>query len=361
MIDNNKIVETLRTVLDPISGQDIISQRLVSDLRIEENKVSFKLRLAEKDQQAKIKLYEACVLAIQGVYPNAEVDVHMETQLDQAQKVSSTLGQVSNIIAVASGKGGVGKSTIALNLAIGLKNKGYEVGLMDADLYGPSVPTMLAIQDKKPQISTIHGKHKLIPIESNGIHTISIGNIVDAEQAVVLRGPRLGGIIKQFVYDCVWPKLDFLIIDLPPGTGDIQLTMVQTLAVTGAVMVTTPQDVAIADAIKAANMFQLPNVKVPILGVVENMSWFTPAELPDKKYYLFGKDGGNKLAKYLKTMILSNIPLVEAAGVEADRGNPAIEKVNTMKPAFEKMIDNFLRQLAIRKEMLPETNRVTIN
>jgi len=361
MIDNNKVVEALRNVLDPTSGQDIISQRIVSDLKIQDNRISFTLKLNEKDQDVKTSLYSACMTEVQKIYPNADVDVHMDTQMNAQQKTSSTLNQVSNIIAVASGKGGVGKSTIALNLAIGLKERGYQVGIMDADLYGPSLPTMLAITDVKPKIATLHGKHKLIPIETNGLHTISIGNIVDAEQAVVLRGPRLGGIIKQFVYDCLWPKLDFLIIDLPPGTGDIQLTMVQTLAVTGAVMVTTPQDVALADAIKAANMFLLPNVKVPILGVVENMSWFTPEELPDKKYYLFGQGAGNKLAKYLESMVLSQIPLVESAGKHADQGKPAFNSVPAMKNHFDQLIDNFLRQLAIRKEMLPETKQVTMN
>jgi len=359
-MDNNKIVEALRSVKDPSSGLDIISQKIVSDLRVSDDVVSFKLSLTENDPKVKQSLHQACVMAIQAIYPNAEVDVHMNTQLKGAQKKGNTLVQVHNIIAVASGKGGVGKSTISLNLASGLKERGYKVGLMDADLYGPSIPKMLGIENQKPQINTVHGKHKLVPIEVDGLYTISIGNIVDPEQAIVLRGPRLGGIIKQFVYDCLWPELDFLIIDLPPGPGDIQLTMVQTLSVTGAVMVTTPQDVAYADALKAANMFSLPNVNVPILGIVENMSWFTPAELPDKKYYLFGSGGGEKLAKYTRSMLLSQIPLVESAGRQADSGNGQFYQIKEMRQPLNQFYDNFLKQLAIRNEMLPPTEKVSI-
>ena len=359
-MDNNKIVEALRNVKDPSSGMDIISQRVVSDLKIKDNLVSFKLALNESDPKVKQSLYQACVLAIQNIYPDVDVDVHMDTQLKGNDKKSATLPQVKNIIAVASGKGGVGKSTVSLNLAGGLKERGYKVGLLDADLYGPSIPKMLGIESEKPKINTVHGKHKLVPIEVDGLYTISIGNIVDPEQAIVLRGPRLGGIIKQFVYDCLWPELDFLIIDLPPGTGDIQLTMVQTLSVTGAVMVTTPQDVAFADALKAANMFAIPNVNVPIIGIVENMSWFTPTEMPDKKYYLFGSGGGEKLAKYTKSMLLSQIPLVESAGRKADKGEGHFAQIAEMRSPFNKLYDNFLRQLALRNEMLPPTEKVSM-
>jgi len=257
LIDNNKIVEALRRVIDPISGKDIIQARMVQDLKITDDNVGFTLVLPTLNSPHKGDLNFTCQRVIQDVYPNVNVDVHMKANTPQSQESTSPISQVKNIIAVASGKGGVGKSTVSVNLALGLKKLGAKVGLIDADLYGPSI----------------------------------IGFIIEPEQAVVLRGPRLGGIIKQFFNDTLWPALDFLIVDLPPGTGDIQLTLVQTVPVTGSVIVTTPQEVAVADAIKAMSMFQLPSVNVPILGVVENMSWFTPKELPNNKYHIFGEGG----------------------------------------------------------------------
>ncbi len=357
MIDNNTIVRILQSIIDPGSGRDIISQRLVTNLKIDRNNVSFSLQMPKASMDDRSKVFMACEQKIKAEYPEAELDVHMETQ-QAAGTANSPLPQIKNIIAVASGKGGVGKSTVSLNLTQSLANMGFKVGIMDADLYGPSIPTMLGIADERPKVREIYGKHKLLPIEKNGIYAISIGNIIDAEQAVVLRGPRLGGIIKQFVYDCIWPDLDFLIIDLPPGTGDIQLTLVQSLAITGAVMVTTPQEVAIKDAVKAANMFLLPNVNVPILGVVENMSWFTPKEDPSKKYFIFGQGGGAKLANYCKTALLGQVPLVAEARESGDIGKIAINEVERFNSAFNSVRDTFLKQLAIRKEMLAPTKRV---
>ncbi len=357
MIDNNRIVSILQSIMDPGSGRDIISQRLVADLKVDGNNVSFSLQMPKATAEDRGKVFMACEEKIKKEYPNAEVNVHMETQ-KAAGAPNNALPQIKNIIAVGSGKGGVGKSTVSLNLTQSLFNMGFKVGIMDADLYGPSIPTMLGIGEERPKVRQIYGKHKLLPIEKDGIFAISIGNIIDPEQAVVLRGPRLGGIIKQFVHDCIWPDLDFLIIDLPPGTGDIQLTLVQSLAITGAVMVTTPQELAIKDAIKAANMFQLPNVNVPILGVVENMSWFTPEEDETKKYYIFGEGGGEKLANYCKTALLAKIPLVAKARENSDIGKIAINEVPVFNTAFNGLRDTFLKQLAIRKEMLAPTKRV---
>jgi len=357
MIDNNKVVSILQSIIDPSSGRDIISQRLVTNLKVEGNSVSFSLQMPKATPDDKGKVFMACEERIKKEYPNAEVNVHMETQ-KAAGNTKNPLPQIQNIIAVGSGKGGVGKSTVSLNLTKSLANMGFKVGIMDADLYGPSIPTMLGISDQRPKVREVYGKHKLLPIEKDGIYAISIGNIIDAEQAVVLRGPRLGGIIKQFVYDCIWPDLDFLIIDLPPGTGDIQLTLVQSLAITGAIMVTTPQEVAVKDAVKAGNMFLLPNVNVPILGVVENMSWFTPEEDPTKKYYIFGEGGGAKLANYLKTALLGNIPLVAKARENGDLGKIAVTEVEVFNSAFNSLRDTFLKQLAIRKEMLAPSKRV---
>ncbi|MDC1509018.1 Mrp/NBP35 family ATP-binding protein, partial [Saprospiraceae bacterium] len=213
------------------------------------------------DANIKSQLNFACIGAINTEYPNADVNIHIVPQQGNTAGKTNTLNQIKNVLAVASGKGGVGKSTVSVNMALGLAQKGYKVGLIDADLYGPSIPTMLGLQGQRPKVKLLYGQNKLEPLEAHGIYTISIGFIIEPEQAVVLRGPRLGGIIKQFINDCLWPELDFLVIDLPPGTGDIQLTLVQTIPVTGVVMVTTPQDVAVIDAVKAMNMFQLDNVK----------------------------------------------------------------------------------------------------
>jgi ATP-binding protein involved in chromosome partitioning len=320
-LDNNKIVAALREIADPVSGQDIIAARRISDLKIQGNQVIFALATDGMAEQAKQELHFKCIETIQKVYPEAEVHVHM--QRPEGGK-GAVLSQVGNIIAVASGKGGVGKSTIAVNLALGLKQLGYKVGLIDADLYGPSIPTMLGLHDTRPRVVDHYGQPKIIPPIAFDMPVISIGFIVEAEKAVVLRGPRLAGIIKQFMFECLWPALDYLIIDLPPGTGDIQLTLVQTVPVTGALIVTTPQDVAVADAIKAMQMFRMESINVPILGVIENMSWFTPAELPGHQYHIFGKGGGQRLAEAGETTLLGQIPLIMSIREGGDSGKPGV-------------------------------------
>lgn len=361
-MDKQKIVEALRTVIDPQTGKDIISLRMVENLQVEGQDVSFTLVLNSLNTPKKSELNFACIGAVNQVYPEAEVNVHLRAQSQNAQQQERPLPHIRNIIAVASGKGGVGKSTVAVNLALGLKELGAEVGLMDADLYGPSMPTMLGLKGQRPKVQEVYGQPKLVPIEKHGIHSISIGYIVDPEQAVVLRGPRLAGVIKQFLNDCVWPPLDYLVVDLPPGTGDIHLTLVQSIPVTGTVMVTTPQDVAVADAIKGMNMFLLPNVNVPILGVVENMSWFTPKELPDNKYYLFGQGGGQKLAKMSKTMLLGQVPIVQSVREGGDAGLPAmVGDEPSTKAAFLKIAENTARQVALRNEYQDPTKMVELN
>lgn len=358
-IEKIKVVKALAEVRDPNSGQDIVSMSMVRDLAIEGRQISFSIELPTLNSEYKSQLNFACIEAVQKVYPDADVHVHMIARTAQGKETTSGIPQVKNIIAVASGKGGVGKSTVATNLAIGLKQLGAKVGLIDADLYGPSIPTMLGLQGQRPKIHTVYDKPKMVPLEAFGMPVISIGFIIEPEQAVVLRGPRLSGILKQFINDTIWPPLDYLIIDLPPGTGDIQLSLVQTVPVTGAIIVTTPQEVAVADAIKAMNMFLLPSVNVPILGVVENMSWFTPAELPNNKYYLFGEGGGKKMAKLSNSMLLGQIPIVQSVREAGDAGKPIVtDDKATVKAAFTKVAENVLRQIAVRNEMIEPTQIV---
>ncbi len=359
-IDKSIIVGALAGVKDPHTGQDLISSNRVRDLEVEGNAVRFTLELPSLNNEYKSQLNFACQEAVLKHYPEANVHVHMMARTEESQASTGPLPHVKNIIAIASGKGGVGKSTVATNLALGLKALGAKVGLLDADLYGPSIPTMMGLQGQRPKIQDIHGQPKITPLEAHGIFTMSIGFIIEPEQAVVLRGPRLSGVIKQFINDTVWPPLDYLIVDLPPGTGDIQLTLVQTVPVTGAVLVTTPQDVALADAVKAMNMFLLPNINIPILGVVENMSWFTPAELPDNKYYIFGKGAGASLAKASNSVVLGQVPLVQGIREAGDGGRPAVldESSTVTREAFLKIAQNVVQQLALRNEMMDPTQVV---
>jgi ATP-binding protein involved in chromosome partitioning len=358
MIDNNAVVEVLRSVKDPNTGIDLVAARRVKDLKITDNQIMFTLEVNDLSQEAKFAINAEAYALLKDAFKKAEIHIHFATSKGGPKTV---LPQVRNVIAVGSGKGGVGKSTVSINLALALKEQGFKVGLMDADLYGPSIPTMLNLVGRKPKIQTVYGKPKLVPIEQFGIHVISIGFIIDPEQAVILRGPRLSGVIKQFVNECIWPELDYLIIDLPPGTGDIQLTLVQSIPITGAVVVTTPQSVAIADAIKATNMFAMDSIKVPILGIVENMSWFTPVELPDNKYYIFGEGGGKTLAKKYKTVLLGQIPLVQGVREGGDSGTPvSIGGDENVKAIFGKISKKLIEQVNIRHQLYAPTEIVHI-
>lgn len=373
-MESAKIVRALAGVQDPDTGQDLITANRVLHLKVEAPDVSFTLRLPKLDADYKQQLNFACQEAILAVYPEANVHVHMQNPGAAAgagggkgagqggPQRGNPLPQVRNIIAVASGKGGVGKSTVAVNLALALQELGGAVGLLDADVYGPSAPTMLGLRGHKPTVEKVYGKPKIKPLFAYGIPVMSTGFVVEPEQAVVLRGPRLSGIIRQFLEECVWPPLDYLIVDLPPGTGDVQLSLVQTVSVTGAILVTTPQEVALVDAIKAMNMFFLPDVQVPVLGVVENMSWFTPRELPDNKYYLFGKDGGKSLARKSNSMLLGQIPLVQGIREGGDDGKPAFldKEDEVTRKAWLKVAKNVARQTALRNELLGETKRVEV-
>lgn len=319
IMDRNLILQALSRVKDPVSGRGLVEQNMIKSLTVDDQ-VHLVLQVGDLNMDKKNELNFSAMGAIHEVYPDANVNLHMVV-IDQSQQVKYP--HLKNIIAVASGKGGVGKSTISVNLAIALKEQGYSVGILDADVYGPSIPIMMGLKGKKPMIQDVHGRPMMIPLEAYGIPVMSLGFIIEPEQAVVLRGPKLSTIVQQFFNECVWPELDYLIVDLPPGTGDVQLTLVQTAPVTGVVMVTTPQDVAVADALKGMNMFRLDNVKVPILGVIENMSWFTPVELPDNKYFIFGQGGGQRLAEMGDTRLLGQVPIVMGIRESGDEGKPA--------------------------------------
>lgn len=345
------VLNALRHVLDPDIKKDLVSLNMIDNIQIENNKLSFRLTLTTPACPLKEKIKNDCIAAIQE-YISKDVDVEIEvtaTVTSHRDLNLNVLPAVKNIICVASGKGGVGKSTIALNLAISLMKQGAKVGLIDADIHGPSIPTMLGIKNQKPTVRLIKDKHYLEPIEVNGLKVLSMGSLVDEKQAIVWRGPMVTSALRQFVTDCIWGKLDYLILDTPPGTGDVHLTITQVMNVTGAVIVTTPQTVALADAKKAIAMFQLDTMNVPILGVVENMSWFTPAELPDKKYFLFGKDGGKKLAEEYELPMLAQIPLVQAVREAGDEGKPITwHEQEIMEEFFQKLAVNVAQQVAIR-------------
>jgi ATP-binding protein involved in chromosome partitioning len=279
----------------------------------------------------------------------------------QGPKGPESLHKVKNIIAVASGKGGVGKSTVTANMAAGLAKQGYKVGLVDADIYGPSMPLMFDIVREKPKVQVIEGKQYMVPVESYGVKVMSLGFFALPEQAVVWRGAMATKALKQMFGDVYWGELDYLLLDLPPGTGDVHLTIVQTVPVTGAIVVSTPQEVALADARKGVAMFKLESINVPVIGLVENMAWFTPAELPENKYYIFGKDGVKGLAEQLKLPLLGQIPLVQSVREAGDVGRPALLQDNTpIAETFKSLAEAVVEQVDIRNKTQKPTEKVEI-
>ncbi len=361
MIDNNKVVSILYEIPDPKSGSNIIETDRVRNLKIRDNNIYFELVVSNLDSAVRAELNFACQTALKNAFPDAEVHIHMMVDKNE-ERTLKQIPHIKNIVAIASGKGGVGKSTIAANLARGLKAMGLSVGVLDADLYGPSMPIMFGMEGQRPEIQKVMGVPKIVPLMTDeGIHLMSIGFVVEPEQAVVLRGPRLSGVIKQFVNETIWPELDVLVVDLPPGTGDIQLTLVQTVPVTGMVLVTTPQDVAIADALKAANMFRLPNINVPILGVIENMSWFSPADLPDRQYHIFGRGGGEKLATSVETQMIGQVPLVMAIRESGDHAVQVDQEWIQEDGYFGKIARKVLSALDDRNKNLSPTEIVQVN
>jgi ATP-binding protein involved in chromosome partitioning len=363
IMTTEEILKALSNVQEPDLGKDLVTLNMIQDLKIDGDAVSFTIVLTTPACPMKDLMKNASENAIKLlVNPKAQVQVNFTSNTTSLRKdEKSVLSKVKNIIAVVSGKGGVGKSTVAANLALALAEGGAKVGLMDADIYGPSVPIMFGVRGQRPLMKDEGGKGVIIPLDQYGIKIMSIGLLVDEKDAVVWRGPMASSAIRQFITDVDWGELDYLVIDMPPGTGDIHLTIMQTVPVTGVVIVTTPQQVALADAKKAIAMFGQANVNVPIIGLVENMAYFTPAELPENKYYLFGKEGGLKLASEYDLSFLGQIPLVQSIREGGDEGVPAMVGSDMVsKDAFRTFVGNAVRQIAIRNANLPQTATITV-
>lgn len=361
MITKQAVIDALSQVQEPDLGKDLVTLNMVKDIEIDGKNVSFTVVLTTPACPLKEMIEKACINAIRIlVDKEAVVKVNLTANVNSNRKDSKMiLPGVKNIIVVASGKGGVGKSTVAVNLALGLAQEGAKVGLLDADIYGPSIPIMLGIRDERPKMVDIDGKGLIVPIDRYGIKAMSIGLLIDEKQAVIWRGPQASGALKQFITDVYWQELDYLIIDLPPGTGDIHLTLVQTVPVTGALIVSTPQLVAAADARKAIMMFKQPQINVPILGIVENMAYFTPQELPDNKYYIFGKGGARQMAEQFELPFLGEIPLVQGIREGGDRGLPAVLDMESgSREAFITLAKTVAQNIAMRNLNMEPTKVV---
>ena len=357
------ILGALSNVQEPDLGKDLVTLNMIKDVKIDGNNVSFTIVLTTPACPMKDLMKNASENAIKLlVNKEAIVTVNFTANTSSSRNGGEAeLKNVKNIIAVVSGKGGVGKSTVSANLALALAEGGAKVGLMDADIYGPSVPIMFGVRGQRPLMKDVGGKGVIMPIEKYGISLMSIGLLVDEKDAVVWRGPMASSAIRQFITDVDWGELDYLVIDMPPGTGDIHLTMVQTVPVTGVVIVTTPQDVALADAKKGIAMFGQTQIKVPIIGLVENMSWFTPAELPNNRYYIFGKDGGKKLAEEYDLPFIGQIPLVQSIREGGDKGVPAMMGNDEItKKAFMDFAAKAVRSIAMRNASMNATKVVEI-
>jgi ATP-binding protein involved in chromosome partitioning len=355
------ILKALSTVEDPDLKRDLVSLNMIQDLKVTANSVDFTVVLTTPACPLKEKIRKDCEEAVLKVVgEDTRINITMSSSVTTMRDNTPILPGVKNIIAIASGKGGVGKSTVTSNLAVALAQAGAKVGLIDADIYGPSIPTMFNCEMEQPEVRQENGKNLLVPIEQYGIKLVSIGFLTPPEQAVVWRGPMASAALKQFFSDVIWGELDYLLIDLPPGTSDIHLTLVQTVPLTGAVIETTPQKVALADAKKGLLMFKQPQINVPLLGIVENMAYFTPEEMPDKKYFIFGENGGVNLANQYSVPFLGQIPLVQSIRESGDSGLPAVLKEGPQSQAFKDLAENLARQIAIRNATFEKTQKVEL-
>ncbi len=349
-IDNSQIVDALRHVDDPDLKKDLVTLNMIENIAIDGNKVTFDVVLTTPACPLKNQIKQACVEAIhQFVDPAVEVTINMTSRVTSRRKeTDAMLKDVKNIIAVGSGKGGVGKSTVAVNLAISLAKTGAKVGLVDADIYGPSIPMMFGMLNERPTGFDRDGKTYVYPFEKFGIRILSIGFFVDQSKALIWRGPMASMALRQLFSDAEWGELDYMVIDLPPGTGDIPLTLIQDFPLTGAIIVSTPQQVAIADVRKAADMFRNDKINIPILGLVENMSYFSPADSPEKKYHIFGEGGCKKFAAELNIPLLGQIPIVPAIAESGDAGIPvAMDNQSPVAAAFLNLAEAVAQQIAI--------------
>lgn len=358
---NDEIFDALKSVLEPDLGKDIITLGLVSDVKFSENSISFSVQMKNAAMHARKRMEDACAFAIERKF-GKDITVEVNVQaLKKSEAAQSILPNVKNTIAIVSGKGGVGKSTIAANTAVGLAKKGFKVGIVDADIYGPSIPMMFDVLHYKPLSRQVNNKQYIVPAENYGVKILSIGFFAELDQAVVWRGPMAVKALKQLIFDADWGELDYLIIDTPPGTGDVHLSIVQSLPLTGAVVVTTPQSVALADAKKAIAMFKMDNINVPIIGLVENMSWFTPKNHLDEKYFIFGENGGENLSKSLDISLLGKIPLVQSIRQSGDAGRPAVLQQETVvEKYYDNLCDELMKNIDQRNANLEGTKVVEV-
>ena len=359
-VNKEKVLKALSTVQEPDLKQDLVTLGMIQDIEIGVDQVKFTVVLTTPACPLKELIRRSCIEAIhEHVSPDVEVIVNLTANVTSVRQTGPILPGVKNVIAIASGKGGVGKSTVTANLAMALHRSGASVGIIDADIFGPSIPVMFGAENMQPTITPINGKNYINPIRQYGIKMMSIGFLTPADNAVVWRGPMASQALKQFFADTDRGTLYYLLIDLPPGTSDIHITLVQTVPVTGAVIVTTPQKVAVADAIKGLAMFKQPQINVPVLGIIENMAWFTPEELPDHKYFIFGEGGGQRLSDKFDVPLLGQIPLVQGIREAGDEGRPAVMNMNPIViDAFTDAAEALAQQVAIRNASKDKTTMV---
>ncbi|NNL16400.1 MAG: Mrp/NBP35 family ATP-binding protein [Flavobacteriaceae bacterium] len=364
-LQKQDILKALETISVPGEGGNMVETGAVKNVITFGDEVIVDITIKNPSLQAKKRTEVDIMKVIHDlVYEKAKVTVNLKVEVP-AEPVNEIKGNpipgINNIIAVASGKGGVGKSTVTANLAVTLSKMGFKVGILDADIYGPSIPIMFDVEDERPLAHDVDGKSKMLPVENYGIKVLSIGFFTQPNQAVIWRGPMAAKALNQMIFDAHWGEIDFLLIDLPPGTGDIHLSIMQSLPITGAVVVSTPQNVALADAKKGVAMFQQENINVPVLGIIENMAYFTPEELPGNKYYIFGKEGAKNLAEDLQVPFLGDIPLVQSIREAGDVGRPAALQDDTpLEKAFQELTKNVVQEMVNRNENLPPTEVIKI-
>ncbi len=358
------ILSLLKTIYLENGKNDIVSNKCITNVIVFENEVIIDLEINNPTLQSKNKIKASINDVLKSKFNQIDVKVNFKITKTTSKTIlndSRVLENVQNIIAVSSGKGGVGKSTVTANLAISLQKMGFSVGVLDADIYGPSIPMMFDVVDKKPLAVNLNGKSKMKPIENFGIKILSIGFFTKMDQAVIWRGPMASKALNQMIFDSEWGNLDFLLIDLPPGTGDIHLSIMQALPISGSIVVSTPQNVALIDARKGVSMFKQENINVPVLGIIENMAYFSPSELPGKKYYLFGKEGAKNLSKDLGVPFLGEVPLVQSLREAGDIGRPAaLQDESEIKDAFNLISKNMISELLLRNKKLPVTEVIKI-